>query len=681
MVLVVGIGTTLFSFNVATAQEVPEVTLEEMVVTATRYRLPTTELGVSTTVITSEDIERRNAGDVQELLRDVAGIHVARQGARGRTTSLFFRGGESNFTLVLVDGVQVNEAGGLFDFSTLTTDNIEQIEIIRGPQSALYGSDAISGVINIITKKGEGKPTVTVSTAHGAHSENGHYLGEQKVRASGGNQSAGFSLAYGRVDDNGILDINDDFWSNVVSGRLDLYPTESWDITVTGRVEDAYLEIPTENGGDRPDSVFPGLDPDQDQEDLDIVFGLGTRFDLTQWLENSMQLGLHHQERDFKDPPNVETAFDAPPGSTSETNESRFTFDDHVNIRFPREGSVRSILTLGYEHEYEAYDLDSVSTSRFGVGPFGVFTSTATADENRTNDAVYIQEQLTIMDRLHLTGGLRIDDNSEFDTEVSPRGSVAFEIKETGTALRGAAGKGIKEPTFIENFGGFGTVGNPDLDPETSISWEVGVDQHLWDKKLQVGVTYFHNDYDDLIAFIATPFPPPAVLPPNYFNIQEAKSSGVEVEAQLQPGYGLTLGGTYTYLDTEVTDAGGIVNLFFAEGRSLIRRPNHQVSFFADWLWRNLNVHLCGRYVGEQDDTLFLVEPGAFYTYSNLRVENDDYLVVDLNASYTIDVGHPFLKDIKIFAKGQNIFDKEYEESVGYSSPRFSVMGGLEFTL
>jgi vitamin B12 transporter len=674
-------GTTLFTHNAVPAQEVPEVTLKETVVTATRYRLPTSELGVSTTVITAEDIQRRNAGDVQELLRDVAGINVAQQGARGRTTSLFFRGAESNFTLVLVDGIQVNEAGGFFDFSTLTTDNIERIEIIRGPQSALYGSDAIGGVINIITKKGEGRPTVAVSTAHGGHSENGHYIGEQKVRASGGNQSAGFSLAYGRVDDKGILDVNDDFWSNVCSGRLDLYPTESWDITITTRVEDAYLEIPTENGGDRPDSIFPGLDPDQYQEDLDIVFGLGTRFDLFPWLENAAHVGFHRQERDFKDPPDVETGFDAPPGSFSETDESRFAFDDHVNIRFPREGSVRSILTLGYEHEYETYELDSVSTSRYGSLPFAVFTSTATADENRTNDAFYVQEQLTIVDRLHLTGGLRVDHNSEFGTEVSPRGSLAFEIKKTGTTLRAAAGRGIKEPTFIENFGGFGTVGNPDLDPETSVSWELGVDQYLWNNRVRVGVTYFQNDYDDLIAFIPTPFPPPAVLPPNYFNIQEAKSSGVELEAELQPGYGLTLGGTYTYLDTEVTDAGGIDNLFFAEGRSLIRRPNHQFSFFVDWLWRDLNVHLRGRYVGEQDDTLFLVEPGGFYTYSNLRVENDDYLVVDLNASYTIHVRHRLLEKIRMFAKAQNIFDKDCEESLGYTSPGFSFIGGLEFSL
>jgi vitamin B12 transporter len=662
------------------AAEKESVEMEEVVVTATRTEVLAKELGVSATVITAEEIERSQATDVVDLLRDVAGIHLVQTGSRGGNTSLFPRGGEDNFTLVLIDGVQANEAGGVFDFSTITTDNIERIEIIRGPQSALYGSDAMGGVINIITRKGEDKPSVSVSTAHGAHSENGHYIGEQKFNFSGGNQWLGYSFAYGRVADNGILNINNNFWRNTVSGRLDFYPKDKWDVTLTVRYEDARSEFPTENGGDRPDRVFPGLDPDQNREDRDVAIGLATRFDIFPWWENVLNVGFHLLEREFNDPPNVESAFDASPGSFSDTRENRVTFDYHTNLRFPREGSVRSILTLGYEYELETFNLDSLSTFRYGSLPFAVSTSTTQSDESRTNNAFYVQEQLTLFDRFHLTGGVRIDDNSEFGTEVTPRGSIAFEIKETGTKLRGAIGTGIKEPTFVENFGGFGTVGNQNLHPEKSFSWEVGMDQDLWDGKVQLGLTYFQNKYTDLIAYVPTSWPPPPVLPPNYFNVQEAKSWGVECTGKVKPGYGLTLGVNYTYLKTEVTDSGGLVNLYFAEGKKLLRRPTHTASFFVDWLWENLNLHLNGTYVGKRDDSLYLVTPGLFYTFTNLRLENDAYFILDLTASYTFDVDFLLLKGIKIFAKGQNILDEHYEEALGYSSPRFSAMGGVEFT-
>jgi vitamin B12 transporter len=129
-----------------------------------------------------------------------------------------------------------------------------------------------------------------------------------------------------------------------------------------------------------------------------------------------------------------------------------------------------------------------------------------------------------------------------------------------------------------------------------------------------------------------------------------------------------------------VTDAGSIVNIYFAEGKKLLRRPTHSASFFVDWLWKGLNLHLSGTYVGERDDALFLVAPGPFYTYANLRLVNDDYFVMDVAASYTFDVDFLLLKGVKIFAKGQNIFNEHYEATLGYSSPRFSATGGVELS-
>jgi vitamin B12 transporter len=170
------------------------------------------------------------------------------------------------------------------------------------------------------------------------------------------------------------------------------------------------------------------------------------------------------------------------------------------------------------------------------------------------------------------------------------------------------------------------------------------------------------------------------VLPPNYFNVQAAKSWGVEFTGKVNPGYGITVGVNYTYLNTEVTDTGGLDSIFFAKGKKLLRRPTHTASFSVDWLWKGLNLHCKGTYVGKRDDSLYLVAPGPFYTFTNLRLENNDYFVADLAASYTFDVDFLLLKVIKIFAKGQNIFNEHYEEALGFSSPRFSAMGGLELT-
>lgn len=683
---VVGIGLSLLAGILlqqgqVVAQQGQEVRLGEVVVTATRTEVPMEELGVSATVITEEEIRQRQTTDVLELLRDVAGLTVVQSGSRGALTELYSRGSESNHTLVLVDGVRVNEAGGGFDWSSLTTDNIERVEIIRGPQSALYGSDAMGGVIQIITKKGQGPPTVTVSTGHGGHSESGRYMGEQKVSLRGGTEWAGYSLAFGRVDDLGILPLNNDYWNNTFSGRLDLYPMEKLDVTLTARANQSRFGISTENGGDKPDRIFPGLDPNQYQQNLDFVGSLQARLDLFPWWEHVIHTGIHRLDREFRDGPDAQSAFDAPPGSHTESLETRTIFDYHTNLKFPRRGPVRSVLTLGYQFDRETLDLDAISTFRFGPPPFGIFTSTESQEVSRTNHAYYMQEQLTILDRLHLTGGFRVEDNSNFGTDVNPRGSMAYELKETGTKLRAAVGTGIKEPTFLENFGGWGTVGNPALKPERSFSWEVGVDQCFWNRRLEAGVTYFRSRLKDLIAFVPTPWPPPPVLPPNYFNIQEAETWGVELSAKVRVMPGLTLGGTYTFLDTEVLDDGGLGNLFFAKGRELLRRPNHAGSLFVNWLWRGLNVNLRGSYVGPRDDTFFRVSPGpfGFYNFVNQRVTNQQYFVLDMALSYTFDLRQGPIRSIRLFAKGKNILNEDYEEVYGYSAPRASAIGGVEF--
>ena len=633
--------------------------MEETVVTATRTETPVKDLGVSTTVVTGKEIKERQAVDVLDVLRDVVGINVVRTGGRGATTSLFIRGGEDNFTKVLIDGVSANLAGGAFDFGTLLTENFDRIEIVRGPQSALYGSDAISGVINFITKPGEGKPSVRASTANGTYLKGDHnYIGEQSVGFTGANEWFGASLAYARVDDNGYLDVNDDYYNNTFSGRVDLNPMDNLNFTFTGRYEDAKDKFPTEDAGDK----YSPLDPNQDLKTDDWVSGINGQYQMFPWLEHVVLLGYHYNKMNFNDPEDLPA--DSFGAFFSETEEKHYSVDYHFNIRYPATETMRSTFTAGFEYLDENYDQQTKSI-------FLGFESRDKLNKDRDNRGWYAQEQLTFFEHLHLAAGARYEDNSEFGNEFVPRGSAAYELTQTGTIFRAAAGKGFKTPTFTENFSrGFAT-GNPDLDPEKSFSWEAGVDQQLWENRLAVGATYFHQKFDDLITYVNRPDPQP-----DFENIQAAESKGIELTALCKPGYGFTVGGNYTYLDTEVTDDGGQggPSSPFEQGKQLLRRPHNTASGFINWTRKGFQIRFDGLYVGKRDDL-------DFRTFPAKRVTLDDYFVVDLATSYTFNLNHRYLKEFKIFGKVQNLFDENYEEAFGFTPPEPSFRVGLAFKM
>ncbi|MBI2485465.1 MAG: TonB-dependent receptor [Deltaproteobacteria bacterium] len=651
----------LLSSSVLAVEEDKETeALEPVVVTATKIPTPISQLGASVEVITEEEIKKSGTKDVLEVLRSVAGFNIVQSGGKGGTASLFVRGGESDFNLVLIDGVQVNDIGGSFDFSRLTTDNIERIEIVKGSHSAIYGSDAVTSVINIITKKGKGKPSLDLSTALGAHKEkDGSLIQEYHASLSGGRSNFGYSLGYGRIDDNGIL-INNEYTNNTFSGAFNYNPLDILSILFTARYEDSRFEFPTESAGDR----FDPLDPDQFDVVESLTFGANVSFSPTPWWEHILLIGLHDRDFFFRDNPNPDvTFFDSDQPSTTSTDETRFSLDYRWNFYYDVPNTVNSISTLGFEYENEAADQSSVSS--FGASAF---------DESRDNLAFYLQEQIGFFERLFITGGLRVDHNENFGTEVSPRGSIAYLIKETGTKLRGGIGRGIKEPTIIENFGlGTFTVGNPDLKPEESITWEVGLDQKLFGEIVEINFTYFWNKFDNLIVFSFAPFPNGT----NFENIQEAKTNGIELGGTLRPLDGLTIKGNYTLLDTEVTDDGGLGSIGFSEDESLIRRPKHSFSFLANYFYGGFNLNLKGIYVGKRGDLDF----SDFINFTTNRVTLDDYFRLDLAGYYEIPVSFLHLKEVRIFTRIENLLNEDYEEVFGFSAEEFNFIVGLSFRI
>ena len=643
----------IFGFGGASGQMIglaPEEPLElgQVVVTATKTEVPLKNVAASVTVITKEEIEARQVTEVLQLLREVPGLNVTQAGSRGGTVTVFPRGGNSNFNLVLIDGIKVNDAGGFINFNDLTTDNIERIEIIRGPHSALYGADAMGSVIQIFTKKGTGAPRVEASFAGGNLN-----TFEERLSLSGGLGRLGYSFGFGNTDTDGNLKINNVFREKTLSGRLDYAIDKAVDLSVVARYSDSLFEFPTGGAGDR----FGPLDLHQssDQQRL-LLSGKASHF-LTPWWQQTLQLGFYRRNFNFDDPLDPGIDFSE---LHSRNEERRVSLDYFWNLSAPTVLDLSSLITAGFAYERSEFEQRTVISD----SPFASSDSKA---DGRDNRGFYLQGQLDWRKRLFVTGGFRVDDNSTFGTEVTPRFSAAYVVPVTETKIRASYGEGIKEPTFIQNFGTGSpfVVGNPNLRPERSRSWEIGLDQPVLKGLADLSVTYFNNRFQDLIAFVGGS--------PSFENVQKAKAEGVEVAARIRAGYGLTIAGTYTFLSTKVleNDIGGTELIV---GDPLVRRPEHTGSLMLDHVWDRLHTNLAVAFVGDQQDL-------DFRTFPAPRVTLPSYTTVDVAASYLLLRDRLHLRELTAFGKILNLFDEKYEQIFGFSAPGITFLLGLKGSL
>ncbi len=625
------------------------VELEQVVVTATKTEVPLKNVAASVTVITTEEIEARQVTDVPELLREVPGLNVNRQGSRGGIATVFPRGGNSNFNLVLVDGIKVNDAGGFYDFSDLSTDNIERIEIVRGPQSALYGADAMGSVIQIFTKRGRGAPRVEASFAGGNLN-----TFEEKLDLSGGVGLLGYSLGLGRTDTDGSLPINNAFRETTLSGRLDYAVAKALDLSLVARYSDSLFHFPTGGAGDR----FGPLDPNQSSNQQRLLLSGKASHYLLPWWQQTLQLGWYRRQFALDDPFNPGIDFAA---VHSKNEERRFSLDYFWNLVAPTIFDLSNVVTAGFTFEQEEFEQRTVVSETS-------FPSSSSIGKSRDSHAFYLQSQFDWKKQLFLTAGFRVDDNSTFGTDVTPRFSAAYIVPIIATKLRGSYGEGIKEPTFINNFGDGSpfVVGNPNLRPERSRSWEIGLDQPLLEGLAELSATYFYNHFEDLIAFVGGS--------PSFLNVQSARGRGIELAARVRLGYGLTVSGSYTFLETKVIDNGGIGGTELPEDAPLIRRPKHTGVLSIDHVWDRLRTHLTATFVGDQQDL-------DFRTFPAPRVSLPGYTRVDAAVSYLLLKDQLHLRELTLFGKVQNLFDEGYQQVFGFSAPRITFLLGLRGSL
>lgn len=616
-------------------------TVAPVVVTATRYPVEAKTVGSTVTVITGDELQKKQSRLALDALRDVPGLAVSRNGPVGAQTQVRIRGAEGNHTLVIIDGVKINNpaAANNADIGDILASDIERIEVLRGPQATLYGSNTIGGVINIITKRGKGPATVSGALEGGS-------FGTVDGRASlgGGNDKAnayvGVSgLHTGGVNASRFGDEEDGYDNVTLNTRAGVNLTDAIEITGSLRYVDTTLEFDDFAGVESGTNFIIPSDADLEQDTSSLsgrVQGKLTLLDGA-WDHIVGFSGLRTTNDTFTD--GAKTSF-------FDADKTIFDYQSNLFFDTPSVADAAHGLTFLVERESE-----SAKSSAAGSP---TIDSTGVAGEYR----------LTLWDRVFVTGGLRHDFNDRFEDSTSPRVTAAYLHRDTATRLHGSWGEGVQNPTVSELFGFFGTfIGNPDLRPENSVGWDAGIEQSLFGDRVTADVTYFNNRIQD---FISSEFVP-ALGVSRPINLDgTTKVQGVEVSLSAELADNLILSAAYTYTDSKDPD-----------GAELTRRPQHGASanlnygFIADEDGRNrANVNLDVSYVGDRDDLVFLSP-----TFESARTTLDAYTLVDLAGSYEVVPG------LAVIARVENLLDEDYEDVFGFRTPGIGVYGGVRGTL
>ncbi|MDH3599563.1 MAG: TonB-dependent receptor [Candidatus Tectomicrobia bacterium] len=627
LLCILGLAPSALSQAQRTTDQAPQE-LEPMVITATLTPTPLSRTTASVTLISREQIAAQKAESVTDLLRQIPGMHIDQPGARGSISSIYLRGGDPSFTQVLIDGIKVNDPtnnrGGSFDFSTLNTDHIERIEIVRGPLSAVHGSDALSGVINIITREGGETRTADAQVVGGRY---GHVrtLGETRGRLG----ELDYALS-GSYLDNGEPIEGSEFINKTFQANIGLPLTDSIELRGVWRYADTHSEtFPDASGG--PDLAVLREVAERDTQELTL--GLTLAHEVFSWWTYDFKFSLYNRQEESISPgvaPGPGSMFGFP------ASESDATFQRYELTLRHQFAAIKGMqFAAGAQAQFE--EGDSEGSLAF-IGPTDF-------DVSRDTWAPFFEIQLSLLPGLLVQGGVRVDLPEGFDTEVSPRVGVSYTIAATNTTLRANWGEGFKVPSFFSLSDP--TVGNPNLKPETSRSIDAGVTQSLWDNRFTVSATYFYNRFDDLIDFDT------ATL--RLLNRDEVTTQGVELSLRVQPWSVLDFTAHMTYLDTDIEDSSA----------ELRNRPKWRGGFAI--LWRPLpalDIHVSTLFVGESLDFAIPVEP-------NGERDLDDYSRTDLAVTWTV------VPKVQLFVKVDNLFDADYEEAIGFPAPGINPSGGI----
>jgi vitamin B12 transporter len=614
----------ILAFPVSLAGQTPSDTAElnPVVVTATRIPTPAADLPVAVTVIGAEQLHRQGIRTVAEALRTVPAASIVTTNAYGSQTSLFLRGGESDYVKVLIDGVPQNAPGGAYDFANLTTDNVERIEVVRGPASVLYGSDAVTGVVQIFTRHGRGPAHGTVGVSGGTYSSS-----VLDATLAGGDERAGYSIGVSRFASDGVYSFNNQYRNEVVSGQVQLRPDERTDAALSLRYGDALYHFPTDGGG-------AVVSNNQHQLDRGPSIGLDLGHAFSNRVEGRITADWHRDNLQYaidKNGPADTTTF---PFSSSDRT-TRIGLDARLNLR-----PTSAVVTVGGAFEREAMNGTTFETSR-----------------SRNDGAIYLQV-LTAPERpVSLTVGARLEDNQRFGTYATYRTGTSVRLAEGARAIA-SVGTGFKEPSFYENFATGFVRGNASLRPEHSLSWEVGLEYAVPSKTVTVRATYFHQRFRDLIQYSSVALGPDSV---NYSNVAGAKVRGVELGVQGALGAGLSFDAAYTHLDSRD----------IATDQRLQRRPAHSGSLrLGHAVGRRGTASLVAVFTGDRDDYDYSTFPAA-------PVVLPPHTRVDLSSAYELSRARGTLPGVALTARIDNVLGARYQDVKNFPARgRTLLLGG-----
>jgi vitamin B12 transporter len=501
-------------------------TAEPVVVTATKIAEPVERLGAAVTVITEDELRTYNYPTVGDALRRVPGLDVQRAGSLGKLTEIRIRGTTPQQVQVLIDGVRVKSpTSGDFDFSDLSTDQIERIEIVRGPQSTLYGADAIGGVVNIITKRGTGPFSAFAS------SEVGNFdTLRERAGFSGTYKIFDYAASASWFESNG-QGPNDGFEQRAFTSRIGVALPADGHVGLSLRYNRNATDLPV--SFTIPTRPFFVGDPDTRQQSETTVLSLHWDHKPVSWFEFHLRLGQFWNSLGFQNP---FTPGDIAAGNFDfiDTNSQIDTQRREAELVLAFHLGRSDTLTVGAEQRTE-----SGRNRTIGVLTEGDRQVFSKEFETRS---FFAQDELRLLERVILGGGVRYDRNSVFGSETTPRASAVVLIPETDTKIRGTWGQGFRAPTINDLF--FPGFGNPTLKPEHSESWDAGVDQNFWGKRIRLSATYFENRFTDLIQvlLVGATFVP--------VNVDKARTEGFEAVAEADLPADVRLSFSYTHTDS-----------------------------------------------------------------------------------------------------------------------------------
>jgi vitamin B12 transporter len=596
-----------------------EVEAEQVVVSATRFDIPLDQSPASVSVISSEDLEQKQIERVSDALREVPGLSVVETGTAGQLTSVFTRGLRSEHTQVLLDGVPINQGlQGAFNFADLTTDDIDRIEVVRGPQSTLYGPRALAGVIQIFTKQGAGRPDVMIAAEGGSYDTFREWL-----QSDGKSGQFDYSVGASRLDTDNARP-NNQYRNSAAIANLGWSPNEQ--LRISGLFTYSLSDIGL------PNTIFDPRPIDNFLTERWLV-APHVDFRVSDWWEHKFIFAYDH-ERQLNDP--NQDGFLGPTRALFE----RTTIDYQNDLR----PTSWLILTSGFFYSRVNAGQERPFVSQI-FGPQPTFVS-----DHTQQAAGFLQATLTPIENLIFVAGGRFDHFNQFGDVWTYRFAGSYKFDRTNTTVHSSVATGFSPPSsqdkiFGNNFG---------LKPERDLGWDIGIRQELWSgghRSIAIGLTYFHNDLSNVIGFNGL-F--------ETLNLGAARTQGLEAELRVQPISDLIFMATYTYLDAEKTSSADISQL---QGARLPRRPRNEVYVSASYLWcKRLRTTAEAKFVNAREELNF----------GGPNFDIEDYSFMNFAAEYEVN------PHISIFGKIDNLTNEHYAEVFGFPALGRAAYGGVK---